>query len=352
MSSTATSSILARSLGLHSTNPSSLRAFSTASKLARTTLKTQAQARHLAPSRPFSSLRSSSLPPASSNPPYLQLPTRRLYSSTPVRRSSDRISSSSDLSIEAIFLPPHSSSSRSGHSLHLKIDSPSHGIESSLFSARWLRDSDVSPISVNQGTGQKHHRSSDVDDEIALKGPESWEVVFPGHEGVGNWEAKEPTLRVDWEGTGMREPNGLVKSAEADSSTSTSSYIPLSLLARQSHLNPSSESHPALPPVIPWTTESLRKSKNLFIPYADFISKDSSLLDALTQLRTYGLVFLKGVPSEETSHETCELRKLSGRIGEIRNTFYGEVWDVKALGRKSTNVAYTNVDLGLHMDLL
>ncbi|KAL7418180.1 taurine catabolism dioxygenase TauD, TfdA family-domain-containing protein [Mrakia frigida] len=354
MSFTATSSILARSLGLYSSSSTSVRALSTcstASNLPRTTkLSVGGRAQHLLPS----SLRSSSFLPASSSTTFtsssrLSLsPSHRSYSSTPSLRSSKRISSTSDLSIEPIFLPPHSSSSKSSHSLHLKIDSPSYGIEQTLFSARWLRDSDVSPVSVSQDTGQKRHRSSDVDDEIALRAggsSESWEVIYPGGvEGV-----EEPTLRIDWEGSGMRS-TGLVADKKRD--PSSSSFIPLSLLARQSKLNPLSESYPALPPVIPWTTKTLLESKSLFLHYDDFLSKDSSLHDALTQLRTYGLVFLKGVPSEETSHDKCELRKLAGRIGEIRNTFYGEVWDVKALGRKSRNVAYTNVDLGLHMDLL
>lgn len=38
-------------------------------------------------------------------------------------------------------------------------------------------------------------------------------------------------------------------------------------------------------------------------------------------------------------------------MGEIRHTFYGPLWDVRSLGSSSRNIAYTNVDLGLHMDL-
>lgn len=48
---------------------------------------------------------------------------------------------------------------------------------------------------------------------------------------------------------------------------------------------------------------------------------------------------------------TCELRKLAETFSNIRETFYGQVWDVVNV-RNSRNIAYTNLDLGLHMDLL
>jgi gamma-butyrobetaine dioxygenase len=72
---------------------------------------------------------------------------------------------------------------------------------------------------------------------------------------------------------------------------------------------------------------------------------------AITQLTQLGLLFITGVPSAESSNQTCELRTLAQLFGEIRNTFYGDVWDVKNI-RNSRNIAYTNLDLGLHMDLL
>ena len=159
----------------------------------------------------------------------------------------------------------------------------------------------------------------------------------------------EPTLRIDWNGTGMR--------STSTTSGDTSSYLPLALLAASvpavTPTHPtSSPLQPNLPPTIPWTLPTLSASPTLFLPYADFISSPATLHAALTQLRQYGIFFLEGVPSEDGSQDGCELRRLAGRIGEMRNTFYGEVWDVRALGRKSENVAYTNVDLGLHMDLL
>ena len=49
--------------------------------------------------------------------------------------------------------------------------------------------------------------------------------------------------------------------------------------------------------------------------------------------------------------ETCELRALAAAFGRIRYTFYGHVWNVRNI-KESRNIAYTNLDLGLHMDLL
>ncbi|WWC57711.1 uncharacterized protein I303_100245 [Kwoniella dejecticola CBS 10117] len=75
------------------------------------------------------------------------------------------------------------------------------------------------------------------------------------------------------------------------------------------------------------------------------------MLKLLEQLQTYGLVVIEGVPTSPTDDDNCFLRKVISSIGEIRNTFYGETWDVKSMPQ-SKNVAYTNLDLGLHMDLL
>ncbi|WWC85434.1 uncharacterized protein L201_000297 [Kwoniella dendrophila CBS 6074] len=79
--------------------------------------------------------------------------------------------------------------------------------------------------------------------------------------------------------------------------------------------------------------------------------KPENMLRMLEQLQIYGLVIIEGVPTNPTDDQNCYLRKIMGYIGEIRNTFYGETWNVKSM-KQSKNVAYTNVDLGLHMDLL
>lgn len=76
-----------------------------------------------------------------------------------------------------------------------------------------------------------------------------------------------------------------------------------------------------------------------------------------------GIAFVTGLPTNnKTSCElptpsnassTPHLAHLAHLLGEIRHTFYGPLWDVRSLpSSKSKNIAYTNVDLGFHMDLL
>jgi len=99
-----------------------------------------------------------------------------------------------------------------------------------------------------------------------------------------------------------------------------------------------------------WDGDAIRSVSNLFLPYAS-LQAPVGLLAAITQLTRYGLLFVTNVPTARTSNDACELRALAGRFGELRETFYGQTWDVKNV-RDSKNIAYTNVDLGLHMDLL
>lgn len=56
------------------------------------------------------------------------------------------------------------------------------------------------------------------------------------------------------------------------------------------------------------------------------------------------------VPSERTDNATCEIRKLASLFAEIRTTLYGELCDIKITN--SHNIAFTNLDLGLHADIL
>lgn len=99
-----------------------------------------------------------------------------------------------------------------------------------------------------------------------------------------------------------------------------------------------------------WDASSLIKVTNLYLPY-ESLDAPSGLLAAITQLTHYGILFVTGVPNEDTSDQNCELRSLAERFGEIRETFYGQVWNVKNV-QNSRNIAYTNLDLGMHMDLL
>ncbi|WVR03198.1 hypothetical protein IAU60_000189 [Kwoniella sp. DSM 27419] len=102
----------------------------------------------------------------------------------------------------------------------------------------------------------------------------------------------------------------------------------------------------------PWTGEMIAKNPHLRMAYDEIKEQNPrAVLRLLEQLQTYGLVVVEGVPTDKTGNEDCTLREVANYIGEIRNTFYGETWNVKSV-QQSKNVAYTNLDLGLHMDLL
>ncbi|KAJ1021142.1 hypothetical protein NDA16_003928 [Ustilago loliicola] len=68
-----------------------------------------------------------------------------------------------------------------------------------------------------------------------------------------------------------------------------------------------------------------------------------------------GFAFVTRLPTDTTSTEagpeSARLRDLAETMGELRNTFYGLLWDVQSKA-DARNIAYTNLDLGLHMDLL
>jgi gamma-butyrobetaine dioxygenase len=99
-----------------------------------------------------------------------------------------------------------------------------------------------------------------------------------------------------------------------------------------------------------WTNKSISECRDLFIPY-ETIHSAEGLVKAIIQLSKYGLLFVSGVSNKETSNNACELRVLAEIFGEIRPTFYGPLWDVINV-RNSKNIGYTNLALGLHVDLL
>lgn len=94
-----------------------------------------------------------------------------------------------------------------------------------------------------------------------------------------------------------------------------------------------------------WTADYFEQSQTTF-DYNDYMSHDESLLQVLQQLHKYGLVFLSNVPETEAS-----ISEIATRIGPLKNTFYGNTWDVRSVAN-AKNVAYTSQDLGFHMDLL
>ena len=181
---------------------------------------------------------------------------------------------------------------------------------------RWLRDSCQCPACVHPSTKQKLHRTTDVPDNVC-----------PSTDGV---ERTDHAINITWS-TGHRSS---YSTAFLDSYAS-----PTTLHRFHRDVEPSH-----------WNKERISAAPDLFLVYED-LQKPSGLLAATTQLTKYGLLFVSGVSNKEVSNEACETRKLATLLGEIRETMYGDLWDVINI-RNSTNIAYTNLFLGLHMDLL
>lgn len=196
-----------------------------------------------------------------------------------------------------------------------------HSLNNAVFPYIWLRDSCQSNESIHPSTKQKLHRTSDVPLDIVP---------------VDN----ESGIRIIKNGLEILWRDG------------RKSIFDKQFLERYS--TPASEAKFHWDDTLreeSWTRNSISSLPSLFIPYQEVLFSDRGLVRAMEQLLRYGFLFMRGVPHEDTKDESCELKRLGERLGELRKTFYGLLWDV--IDQKdSKNIAYTNLALGLHMDLL
>jgi gamma-butyrobetaine dioxygenase len=118
---------------------------------------------------------------------------------------------------------------------------------------------------------------------------------------------------------------------------------PISWLQRHISLAPSA---PTLPAPTPWSAATLPATLSR-IHMSTYTSSRQHLHSHLTSLLRNGIAFIDHVG---TSTSKPTLRKVVERVGSIRQTWYGSLWDVKA-EEGSKNIAYTDLELGLHMDL-
>ena len=196
-----------------------------------------------------------------------------------------------------------------------------HSLNNQSFPYIWLRDSCPSSECIHQSSKQKLHRTSDVPLNIApIELERGVTVTSSGIDIIWNDGHKSS-----------------FDNAFLQRHASTSNLMEWHL---DHHLTEET-----------WTRTSISNLPSLYIPY-NVIKTPSGLVEAITQLSKYGLLFISGVPNQETSNDTCELRALAERFGEIRTTFYGPMWDVVNGNDGSRNIAYTNLELGLHMDLM
>ncbi|KAL0059235.1 hypothetical protein AAF712_014043 [Marasmius tenuissimus] len=179
----------------------------------------------------------------------------------------------------------------------------------------WLRDSCQSEQCIHPANTQKLHQTSDIPPDIRPTA-----VKLEGEKGI----------TVQWE-------------------DGHQSFFDKEFLNR--HLSPETlaEFHKDASQKT-WNKDQLTAS-DLFIQYDD-VKTPSGLLRAMDQLWQYGLLFIRGVSNVETDDATCELRKLVSLFSDIRPTFYGELWDVQHKADSRENIAYTDLKLVFHMDLM
>ncbi|KAG9520539.1 Clavaminate synthase-like protein, partial [Aureobasidium melanogenum] len=183
-----------------------------------------------------------------------------------------------------------------------------------VFDNIFLRDSCTCSQCVDTSTRQKRFDSADIPTNIRIR----------------NMETKHDNVVITWK----HDVPGFGPDHETVLNTEHLAWSP-----------DFPKAHEYLGGKFAWDHASLENSR-LDFDYNEYMSDEKVLFDLLQQLQMYGLVFIKNVPEAESS-----VVQTANRIGPLKNTFYGDTWDVRSVSN-AKNVAYTDVNLGFHMDLL
>lgn len=214
---------------------------------------------------------------------------------------------------------------------------PAHGDARSrlaLISTARLRDACPCPRCIHPSTRQKTHTSGEAFRDVR------------GFELPAHTRAVEGGVEVAW--------------PALDGAHHTALY-PTSLLRRLSSPLPRGAAYQrrGLARQM-WDAASLQaQAPNLWTDYKDLHAgapgaplqpRPEIFLRILEQLQVFGLAVIRGIPTSKTGNKDASIREFAEAIGPLRNTFYGETWNVQSVA-DSKNVAYTSLNLGLHMDL-
>jgi len=184
----------------------------------------------------------------------------------------------------------------------------SDGAKSELL-ALWLRDHCQMPTSRNPSNGQRLINITDIPADI----------------GIANASLEGRSLVIEFSGDGHR--------SEFDIDW---------LRANCYCLNPQQDDRSEAFKTL-WDSESFSEG----LPrcsYADFCGLDRSRLGALQAVRDLGFVILDGVDCA-----AGEVLKVIRQFGFVRETNYGPLFDVRTTV-EPTNLAFTNLGLGCHLD--
>lgn len=261
--------------------------------------------------------------------------------------------------LDSRVFPVHYSSSSYSATSHpsadlqatdISITFPSSPAQSITLPYIWLRDSCPCPSCVHPSTRQKLHRTSDVPLDIKPKRLTWVHSLDKDAKWALEVEWDRPLWKHDTGSTGVEGHTAAAGHVGGEGHRSQYSERWLKTWSDESKVKERNQDS-ALS-MIPWLAKDLAeeggKSK-LFFSYNEVQRDEKALLGALKQLTNYGLTVLRDVPTTITGE--WELEKVANLLSHVRETFYGPLWDVRSLAA-ARNVAYTDLDLDLHMDLL
>lgn len=240
---------------------------------------------------------------------------------------------------------------------HLALTLPNSRLPSSSLTLPyvWLRDSCPCPSCVHPETRQKLHRTTDVPLDIK---PKRLTWVSPLDKGT-RWDLEVEWDRPLWKhDTGSTGIEGYPQdTVGGDGHKSRYSERWFQTWADQTKVRERYHEH-ALE-MVPWLRQDLMNpdgGSKLYHSWKELNGNKRVLLDVLTQLTNSGIVFLQGVPTSKDKAGDWEVQKIANMFSQVRETMWGKMWDVKSVpsrrGLPGRNVAFTEMDLDLHMDLL
>jgi hypothetical protein len=204
----------------------------------------------------------------------------------------------------------------------------------------WLRDHCPCARCVDPHSRQKTHASSAV--PLAVRPRAARWLAMP-----------EPTLEIVWDrplaplaNPCFHEPALARQGSDAADRAGHVSRYPLSWLLNHSYSSAARSRRAIARAPTHWDAASIPGLLKSF-PFQSVMSSDRSLHGLLSSLHAVGIAFVDEMHVEPTT----TVEALVERIGPVLETFYGKSWDVRSVP-EAKNVAYTAVELGLHMDLM
>jgi gamma-butyrobetaine dioxygenase len=197
-----------------------------------------------------------------------------------------------------------------------------------------LRDSCTCTACVDTASGQKSFATTAIPSDITI------EDIRPTEEGVG----------IKFKNDMYQDHEMILPFKTIDRALSSDKIKTIDRALSADKINTNSS--------VPRRTAVYKKTGRTFwnkatieqrvrkIDYHEFMKGSDAFWHTLLDLSNLGLVFLENVPHDENS-----IVNITTRIANIKETFYGRTFDVRAKP-DAENVAYTSGYLGLHQDLL